>query len=308
MRAVMPAAASCVQAWLPAGTKLLNGRIQIVRRLGSGAMGVVYEARDCGVPVALKMLRSFNTDRASRLKREYEFLASVTHRNVVAVREMFVEQDLCFFSMELIHGQPLDNFWAEHVVSASCDKFAVLRFILRQIVEGMAAIHAAGLLHRDLKPANVLVEPQAQGTQGYAAQGAGRKSHDCRVVIIDLGLANDQLPEGIEPLGPYAVSGTPSYMAPEQAARQPATPASDQYAVGVMLYQMLTQRLPYEGSMACVLRAKQELDVLSPRAVADVPEDLSELCTALLQRDPARRPTSAQVLAHCVSTSLHRHF
>jgi len=290
MRAAKPAMAGDL-SWLPQGTRLLGGRIEVVRKLGSGAMGAVYEARDRGSRVAVKALHNLNPDQLYRLKKEFRFLADVTHPNVVVVHELFAENHLWFFSMEVVQGAPLDQYWALRTFSGEklrtdarfvAADAPLLRDLLRQIIEGVAAIHDAGLLHRDLKPTNVMVENQG------------------RVVILDFGLVSDQAPDGIGHTVQHAISGTPGFMAPEQAAGQPATMASDWYAVGVMLYQMLTRRLPYEGTLPAVLRAKQDCDAPRPSVVSpETPADLDELCAALLARDPSQRPTTEHMRALC---------
>jgi serine/threonine protein kinase len=199
LRAAKPALPSEL-CWLPDGARLLGGRIEVLHRLGSGAMGVVYEARDRGSHVAVKALHNLNPDQLYRLKKEFRFLSRVTHPNVIVVHELFAEQNLWFFSMEVVHGVPLDRYWALQLAAAAPDApgrpcaaadIALLRDLLRQIIEGVAAIHDVGLLHRDLKPTNVMVE------------------HPGRIVILDFGLVSDQLPGGIGQTVQFAISGTP---------------------------------------------------------------------------------------------------
>ena len=158
------------------------------------------------------------------------------------------------------------------------------------MAEGTRSLHQAGKLHRDIKPANVLVRP------------------DGRVVLLDFGLVyplalaphEEAGADGTDPRRASrwadlsdqgTVAGTVAYMSPEQAAAAPLTPASDWYAVGVMLYQALTGRLPFAGTPLEVLRAKQARDGPAPAdLLPGVPEDLNELCRRLLRRDPGGRP------------------
>jgi hypothetical protein len=147
---------------------------------------------------------------------------------------------------------------------------------LPQLARGIAALHRAGKLHRDLKPSNVLVD------------GAGR------VVVLDFGLVDDGRADHDE----GQIQGTPAYMAPEQASSEPAQPASDWYAVGVMIFEALTGRLPFCGSASQILIAKWKGD-LSPLASSlspHVPEDLDLLCAELLRVDPVSRPTGEEIL------------
>ena len=162
--------------------------------------------------------------------------------------------------------------------------FVKLRRTLRQLGEGVAALHAAGKLHRDLKPSNVLVTPSG------------------RVVVLDFGLATDSA--GFDKKMTFG--GTPAYMAPEQIADLPASEASDCYAIGVMLYEALTGALPFSGNFYSMLMQKRTTDPQFPvERARDVPEDLSQLAIDLLRRAPEDRPT-ARDLVHRVASQQDR--
>ncbi|HJV22670.1 MAG TPA: AAA family ATPase, partial [Holophagaceae bacterium] len=154
-----------------------------------------------------------------------------------------------------------------------------LRSALRQLAEGLTALHAAGKLHRDLKPGNILVDG------------------DGRVVILDFGLVMDLEPdEAGDPI--TRIFGTPAYMAPEQASGGIVSEASDWYAVGVVLYEALTGRLPYQGGSSELIRQKLTEDPLRvDLLVPNLPPDLVQLCMGLLQRNPFWRPRGPEVLA-----------
>jgi predicted Ser/Thr protein kinase len=215
----------------------MGGQLEIQRRIGEGGMGVVYQARDARrrADVALKTLSRLEPEGVYRLKQEFRSLAEVRHPNLCQLYELFSE-DEWFFTMELIEGQRFDR-WVRPDGALSESR---LRAALPQLVEAVAAIHRAGKLHRDLKPSNVLV----------SAEG--------RVVVLDFGLSVDS---DSDPLaanaGDDSVSGTPAYMAPEQAGGAGAVPASDVYALGVMLFEALTGQRPFEGRTHQVLAEKQ---------------------------------------------------
>jgi len=153
---------------------------------------------------------------------------------------------------------------------------ARLRAALKQLVDGVLALHAAGILHRDLKPFNVLV------------------ARDGHVVILDFGLAATTT--DLAPSSQDGRFGTPAYMSPEQARGGALTMASDWYAIGVMLYEALTGQLPFSGAAADMLHARLNRTPRDPRTIrADLPEDLADLAMALLDRNPTARPNGLQV-------------
>lgn len=252
----------------------LPDRFQVVRPLGQGAYGLVYHAidRQRQMPVALKVLRQTEAAGLETFKQEFYTLADLHHPNIITLYELFAAEPPWFFTMELLTGAA--HF--QHYVESHPDE---LRAAVGQLALGVAALHAAGKLHRDLKSSNVLVTP------------------DGRVVVTDFGLAAPA--RAVDGRGPSGLVGTVPYMAPEQGADRPVTPASDWYSVGVMLYEALTGRLPFErspGSMWDYLRLKMETDPPPPSAVVHgLPGDLNDLCVALLRREPTARPTGGEV-------------
>src|SRR2546426_10506188 len=255
---------------------VLPERFRIVRRLGSGGMGVVYEAvdRNRDETVALKTLRSWDPAGIYRLKKEFRSLAEDAHRNLVTLYELIAHEQSWFYTMELIEGVT----FLDYTRGEGASDLAHLRAAFPQIVEGVMAIHEAGKLHRDLKPSNVLVTP------------AGR------VVILDFGIADVVAPPSPLQTREEGLWGTVAYMSPEQVEGQ-RSPASDWYAVGVMLYEALTGRLPFQGSALRVLADKGRQDPPSlSELVPELPQDLVTLCGDLMARDPAARPEDGEIL------------
>jgi tetratricopeptide (TPR) repeat protein len=268
----------------------LGKRFVLLRRLGEGAFGLVFEAEDLNdrSRVALKMLRDAKPDWLARFKQEFRSLQGLAHPNVVALEELFFRDGRWFFTMELLEGSDFVSFVegsGHDPIAWGTFREARLRDGLRQLLEGLAFLHAAGKVHRDVKPSNVMV------TSGG------------RVVLLDFGLVIEA--RDAPPAQPSALLGTPAYMAPEQASAGPVGPPADLYAAGVMLYLLLTGRLPFAGDPPRLLGRKRTSDPPPPRSVADAPADLSELAWDLLSRDPAARPTAAQALARLGAGASH---
>ncbi len=257
-------------------------RFLVRRRLGAGGFGVVYEAfdRERNATVALKAQRHRDGRSVARFKNEFRSLVEVVHDNLVRLYELHAEGDAWFFTMELVRGG--DALSYVRPPGGPFDE-ARLRAVLRQLAAGLSFLHRSGKLHRDVKPSNVMVTD------------AGR------VVIVDFGLVHDladlRSAEGI--------FGTPAYMAPEQAAGLPVGTAADWYAVGVMLYEALTGRLPFAdvdappdstGSFAGP-EARRWPPPPPSALAANVPPDLDQLCVDLLARGPERRPTGRELRA-----------
>ena len=246
-------------------------------------MGEVYEAVDTrtGQRVALKMLFEVDPAGVYRLKREFRRMADISHENLVTLHELCNEGERWFFTMELLSGGELRTAM-QAAVNSGGGGLEGLRRLLRQLVHGVHALHRAGRIHRDLKPSNVLVTDEG------------------RVVILDFGLVNEIDHRTLFASTRGMIRGTPAYMAPEQAAGQLATPASDWYAVGAILYEVLTGRYPFIGNVMSIIVDKQYEDPpLASTLNPQVPRDLDALVAALLGRVPAERPGVTELLAWC---------
>ncbi len=242
-------------------------RYRMVTRLGRGGMGDVWRADDLMLetPVALKLIRSTSQAGRERLLQEVRLARKITHPSVVRVFDVGEAEDEVFFSMELVEGQDLAT------VLRHAGRLAPARVvdIARQLCAGLQAAHAEGVLHRDLKPANVLVDQQG------------------RVRITDFGIA---VPAGAP--GSRTIAGTPRYMAPEQrVAGASLTPQTDLYALGVMLYELLTGQPPER-------RGSGEGDVTPPSLLApDIDPSFEHVILAALSPAAAGRPASATAFA-----------
>ncbi len=342
-----------------------TARFEIVRRIGAGGIGLVYEAidREYGSRVALKTLQRLDSDGLLRFKNEFRMLQGLHHPNLVQLGELFEESGHWFFTMELLDGvdfmsyvthgaalpsarrvgiagssrvaesqrmtvpypiaapsatateldPSLDYVGPQQVSARASSTMALsprsrrrttrpetsetmpardmllpqhkfdevrLRDALRQLIDGLSALHRAGMIHRDIKPHNVMV------------------CND-RVVLLDFGLVSEERPWHRYDNETGLVLGTPTYMAPEQAAGNAASPASDWYGVGAMIYQALTNSRPFEGQLSEILIDKQRRDPAPPsQRVSDpemIPADLESVCMKLLQRDPKARPSGAEL-------------
>ncbi len=310
-------------------------RFVLEGRLGEGGMGVVYRARDgeTSLPVALKTMAYVEPSALLRFKNEFRALADISHPNVVQLYDLVSEGEHWFFTMELLDGvdflrwvhhgednlpelKPLLTPWsseartwdsasptidAEQLPEATAATSGVmsakrvsnetrmcdlerLRPALRQLAEGVCAIHHAGKLHRDIKPSNVLV------------------TRDGRVVLLDFGVVGE-LSNARNPRIEDQILGTPAYMAPEQARGSATGTPVDWYAVGVMLYEALTDRLPFDGSPQDILFSKQGAQAARPSSlVPAVPPDLDDLCLDLLHPDPRKRPRGEDILRRLVQS------
>jgi serine/threonine protein kinase len=266
---------------------LVAGRYAIVRFIGAGGASEVYEARDVGlgVNVALKVLNPQHAQNAvqlERFRREIQSARKVTHRNVCRIFDLGVEQvgntKRFFLTMELLNGTTLADTLAAGRLYSPADALP----IVAQIAAGLQEAHDAGVVHRDLKPGNiVLVPPSPDGGQ----DGGGP-----RAVITDFGLALSD--EQTRLTRSDELVGTPAYMAPEQSEPGALTPAADVYALGLIIYEMLTRRLPFDPgptAIATVLLRKET----SPRGLRELRTDVSpawdETIARCLEAEPAQR-------------------
>ena len=252
----------------------IGSRYELLDRLGRGAMGEVWRARTIeGETVAVKILRSeLAEDPAlvSRFLQEKALLTRVDHRAVVRVRDLVVEGDRLAIVMDLVEGGNLREMFAASAPLAP----RMVATLVADVADGLAGVHAAGIVHRDVKPENVLVE-----SGGHAR-------------LTDFGISG--LVDGPNTRMTKLV-GTPEYMAPEVVERAPATSAVDVYGLGIVLFELLAGVTPFAGG--------HELAVLERHRSAPcprlpwAPEPLTALLDRMLAKDPGARPTAVEAAA-----------
>ncbi|MBL8113291.1 MAG: protein kinase, partial [Acidobacteria bacterium] len=262
-------------AGLAPGT-VLAGRYRIAGLLGRGGMGEVYRAEDLvlGQDVALKFLSKeleTDPDALERLLSEVRNARQISHPHVCRVHDVGQAGDRHFLTMEYVDGEDLSTLL--HRIGRLPAKKAVE--VARQICAGLSAVHEKGVVHRDLKPGNVMLD------------GHGR------VRITDFGLAV----AGSHAAG--EIAGTPAYMAPEQLAGEPATPRTDLYALGLLLYEIFTGVRPFEAASFAEWREVHSRQLPAPPGshVGDLDPAVERIVLRCLEKDPARRPSKASAVA-----------
>jgi serine/threonine-protein kinase len=253
---------------------VIAGRYRLEQQIGAGGMSQVWAATDLdlGRSVAVKLLGS--TADPVRFEREARAAAGLAHANLCALYDYGEADGRRFMVLELLSGGSLENRLAGGRPLPDDET----RRIAAEIAAGLAHAHQRGVVHRDLKPANILFDAEE------------------RAKIADFGIARTTAASGLTEAG--TVMGTAAYISPEQARGEPATPASDVYAFGVILFRMLTGRLPFESADALALAAMHR-DLEAPTVSTlreDAPPLLESLAGASLAKSPADRPADGAAL------------
>ena len=251
---------------------LLGARYQVLRVLGQGGMGAVYQARDQELDriIALKVIRpelAANPIILARFKQELILSRNVTHKNVVRIFDLGEAGGTKFITMEYVEGEDL------RTVLRRKGKFSAKEAVpvIQQICRALEAAHSEGVIHRDLKPQNVMRDPQG------------------RVVVMDFGLARSLESEGMTQTG--ALVGTLEYMSPEQALGASLDQRSDLFAVGLIFFELLTGKAPYKADTAIASLMKRTHERAVPASDVDpsIPVSLSAIVGRCLERDPKDR-------------------
>ncbi|HET6267688.1 MAG TPA: serine/threonine-protein kinase [Acidobacteriota bacterium] len=265
----------------------LEGRYQVLSELGRGGMGIVYQAYDKQLKeqVAIKLLSpllSTDPEALERLTREVSMARRVTHPNVIRIHDLSEVNGLHYVSMEYFGGVNLKD----HLKRSGPLSLLNAYQIFSQICDGLEAAHSQGVIHRDLKAQNIMIGQSGQ------------------VKIIDFGLARSVHMEGMTATG--LIMGTPEYMAPEQVSGKPVDERADIYALGVILYEMLTGRVPFTGDSPIAVGFQQLKDPPPPPRSLNqqIPEEVERIILKALEKEPIRRYRNADEMRRELAAAL----
>lgn len=262
---------------------LLGNRYQIVRLLGQGGMGAVYQAydRELERQVGLKVIRgdmAANPEILKRFKQELILARQITHKNVIRIFDLGQVEGLKFITMEYIDGENLQSVLRRKKKLEPAEAAT----IIAQVCRALEAAHAEGVIHRDLKPQNIMLDKTG------------------RAYVMDFGIARSMIGDGMTQTG--ALIGTPDYMSPEQAKGQPLDARSDLFSLGIIFYEVLTGRVPFDADTTMGKLWKRTNEPARPVAELDnsIPAGLSEIVRQCLEIDPHKRFASAAELLQAI--------
>ncbi|MBY0232406.1 MAG: serine/threonine protein kinase, partial [Gemmataceae bacterium] len=257
------------------------GGYRVLRVLGAGSMGIVFEAEDVALHrrVALKVMKKAQAkkpENVDRFMQEARSAAKIEHDHIVPIYQVGQDRGVPYLAMKLLQGESLEDRVERQ---GTLPPEEVVR-IGQEIASGLAAAHEQGLIHRDIKPANIWLE-----------QGTGR------VRIVDFGLARDYEDEEAAEAERNFLIGTPLYMSPEQARSGAIDPRTDLFSLGAVLYKISTGEQPFKGKGArAVIQSVLKDDPEPPSRVRQVPPVLSRIIMDLLEKDPDDRYRTAEIV------------
>lgn len=252
------------------------GRYQIIEELGKGGMGKVYKVLDKEVnaKIALKLIKpeiAADKKTIERFRNELKTARDISHRNICRMYDLNKEEGSYYITMEYVEGQDLKSLVRQTGQLAIPTTIS----IAKQVCEGLSEAHKLGTVHRDLKPSNIMIDKEGNAR------------------IMDFGIARSLKAKGITGAG--VMIGTPEYMSPEQAEVKEVDQRSDIYSLGVILYEMVTGRLPFEGETPLGIAMKHKSEIpKDPRELdTQIPEDLSRVILRCMEKDKEKRYQSA---------------
>jgi len=255
------------------------GRYQVIEELAKGGMGRVYKVYDKKIneKIALKLIKietESDQETIKRFKNELKLARKISHRNVCRMFDLGEEEGSNYITMEFVPGEDLKS----SLIRMGPLSAAKAIFIARQVCEGLAEAHGLGVVHRDLKPQNIMVD----------RKGNAR--------IMDFGIARSLRAEGITDTG--VVIGTAEYMSPEQVEGKEVDQRSDIYSLGIIMYEMVTGKVPFEGKIALSIALKHTTEKpKNPREINDqIPEDLSNVILKCMHKNREKRYQNAEEL------------
>ncbi len=264
---------------------LFAGRYEVIEELGAGGMGRVYRAHDTKLneEVALKLIRpEIGVDKRTveRFHNEIKIARKISHKNVCRIHDLHEEGKTLYLTMEYVRGEDLKSLI--HRTKTLSVGTAVS--IARQVADGLSEAHKLGIVHRDLKPGNVMIDKEGQAK------------------IMDFGIARAMREKGIT--GEGAIIGTPEYMSPEQVDGKEADQRADLYALGVILFEMVTGRVPFEGDTPFSIANKQKSEPppIPKKLAPQIPEGLNRLILHCLEKDKTKRYQTAEELLADLAT------
>jgi len=264
---------------------IFAGRFEIIERLGSGGMGLVFRAFDKKIKeeVALKFIRpeiAAEERTVARFRNEIKIARKISHKNVCRIHDLHEEDRTLFITMEYVPGEDLKSL-IRRVGQLTIGKAV---FIAKQICEGLAEAHRLGVIHRDLKPQNIMID---------------EKGH---VRIMDFGIASSLTTKGIT--DPGFMVGTPEYMSPEQVAGEPADFRADIYSLGVILFEMVTGRVPFMGDTSLSIAMKHKFERPCPprKMNAHIPLELNDVILTCLEKNRDNRYADGNILREKLET------